>query len=453
MDNKRGFASRLGFIMSRAAFSIGIGNLWKFPYVVGNNGGGAFLLIYLLMVVLVGVPGFLIEITLGRSSQLSPIAGMRRLEGKKKTPWIAIGIVGCAAIFIIVSYATTIVGGWTLGYIIKVIDGSLSGLSAEEIANVFGGFSGNPKIMIYAAVEVLLLWVCLVSGVKKGVEKICSILLPLLFVIMIGLAVYSNVLPGAFSGLMWYLTPDFSAVTASSIAAAATQVLFSIGIGMCCAYVYGSYITKSSNMVKSVALTAVLDTLVAVLAGLICVPALFAFGIEPTAGPSLIYITLPHLFNEMGSFGNVFGALFMLCVFFAGFTSILGGSEALVAVLCDSGKMKRKAAATLVVVAQFLFGFLFTLSFGGGAVSKFRALGMGLFDFFDFISSACLCLGALLMVLYVVFRWGFDKFRDEANQGSCGVFRIRNWMKGYFCLVYPVVLVIVIYCIISGYLL
>ena len=453
MDNKRGFASRLGFIMSMAAFSIGIGNLWKFPYVVGNNGGGAFLLIYLLMVVLVGVPGFLIEITLGRSAQLSPISGMRRLEGKKKTPWIAIGIVGCAAIFIIVSYATTIVGGWTLGYILKVIDGSLSGLSAEEIANVFGGFSGNPKIMIYAAVEVLLLWICLVSGVKKGVEKICSILLPLLFVIMIGLAVYSNVLPGAFSGLMWYLTPDFSAVTASSIAAAATQVLFSIGIGMCCAYVYGSYITKNSNMVKSVALTAVLDTLVAVLAGLICVPALFAFGIEPTAGPSLIYITLPHLFNEMGSFGNVFGALFMLCVFFAGFTSILGGSEALVAVLCDSGKMKRKAAATLVVVAQFLFGFLFTLSFGGGVVSKFRALGMGLFDFFDFISSACLCLGALLMVLYVVFRWGFDKFREEANQGSSGVFRIRKWMKGYFCFVYPVVLVIVIYCIISGYLL
>lgn len=453
MDNKRGFASRLGFIMSMAAFSIGIGNLWKFPYVVGNNGGGAFLLIYLLMVVLVGFPGFLIEITLGRSAQLSPVAGMRRLEGKKKTPWIAIGIVGCAAIFIIVSYATTIVGGWTLGYIVKVIDGSLSGLSAEEIANVFGGFSGNPKIMIYAAVEVLLLWVCLVSGVKKGVEKICSILLPLLFVIMIGLAVYSNVLPGAFSGLMWYLTPDFSAVTASGIAAAATQVLFSIGIGMCCAYVYGSYITKNSNMVKSVALTAVLDTLVAVLAGLICVPALFAFGIEPTAGPSLIYITLPHLFNEMGSFGNVFGAVFMLCVFFAGFTSILGGSEALVAVLCDSGKMQRKAAATLVVVAQFLFGFLFTLSFGGGIVSKFRALGMGLFDFFDFISSACLCLGALLMVLYVVFRWGFDKFREEANQGSSGVFRIRKWMKGYFCFVYPVVLVIVIYCIISGYLL
>lgn len=452
MDNKRGFASRMGFIMSMAAFSIGIGNLWKFPYVVGNNGGGAFLLIYLIMVVLVGIPGFMIEITLGRSSQLSPIAGMKKLEGNKKTPWTAIGIVGCAAIFIIVSYATTIVGGWTLGYIFKVLDGSLKGLSADEIAGVFGSFSGDPKIMIFAALEALLLWGCLVSGVKKGVEKICSVLLPTLLVIMIGLAIYSNVLPGAFAGLKWYITPDFSAVTASSIAAAATQVLFSIGIGMCCAYVYGSYITKESNMIKSVALTAVLDTLVAVLAGLICVPALFAFGIEPTAGPSLIFITLPQLFNEMGSVGTIFGTLFMICVFFAGFTSILGGSEALVAVLCDSGKMKRKAAATLVVVAQFLFGILFTLSFGSGVVSKFRALGMGLFDFFDFISSACLCLGALLMVLYVIFRWGFEKFQSEANKGSSGSFKIQKWMKGYFCVIYPVVLVIVIYCIISGYL-
>lgn len=451
MDGKRGFASRIGFIMSMAAFSIGIGNLWKFPYVVGNNGGGAFLIIYILMVLVVGIPGFLIEITLGRSAQLSPILGMKKLEGKR-TGWQAIGILGCAAIFIIVSYATMIVGGWTIGYIVKVVDGSLAGLSPDEIGAVFGGFAGDPKILIFAAIEAVLLLLCLISGVKKGVEKICKILLPTLLVIMILLAVYANTLPGASEGLIWYLKPDFSAVTASGVAAAATQVFFSIGVGMCCAFVYGSYISKDTNIVKSVFGTAALDTLVAVLAGLICVPALFAFGIEPTAGPSLIYITLPQLFNAMGKFGVVFGGLFMICVFFAGFTSILGGSEALVASISDTGKVGRKASAVIVVAAQFLFGVLFTFSFGSGALSKFQALGMGFFDFFDFISSACLCLGALLMAIYVIFRWGFKKFTLEANEGASGALRIHSWMKGYICVVFPIALVIVIYCIISGYL-
>lgn len=453
MEKTRGFASRLGFIVSMAAFSIGIGNLWKFPYVVGNNGGGAFLLIYLAMVVLVGIPGFLIEITLGRSSQLSPLAGMQRLEDKKGTPWSVIGILGCVAIFIIVSYATTIVGGWTLGYIVKVADGSLTGLSPDEIAGVFGSFSGSPVILGFAAVEAVLLLLCLISGVKKGVEKVNKVLLPALFLIMIGLTVYSNVLPGAIDGLKWYLIPDFSAVTTGSVAAAATQVFFSIGVGMCCAFVYGSYIKKDTNMTKSVVLIAVLDTLIAVLAGLICVPALFAFGIEPTMGPSLIYITLPQLFNAMGSLGRVFGVLFMICVFFAGFTSILGGSEALVASLTDSTKMQRKTAAILVVAAQFLFSILFTFSFGSGAVSQFKALGMGLFDFADFISSTCLCLGALCMVLYVIFRWGFARFQKEANEGAEGCrLRVHDWMKPYICVIFPVVLLVVIYCIISSYL-
>lgn len=335
--------------MSMAAFSIGIGNLWKFPYVVGNNGGGAFLMVYLIIVLIIGVPAFLIELTLGRSSQLSPIGGMRKLEGKK-TGWSSIGWLGCVAIFIIVSYATMIVGGWTGGYIFKIVTGSLKGLTPDEIAGVFGSFCGDPIILVFAAFQALLLWLCLVSGVKKGVEKVCSILLPTLFVIMIILAIYANTLPGALDGLKWYVTPDFSAVTTDSIAAAATQVFFSIGIGMCCAFVYGSYIGKESNLTQSVTLTAVLDTLVAVLAGLICVPALFAFNIEPTAGPSLIFITLPQLFNAMGSFGTIFGALFMICVFFAGFTSILGGSEALVATICDSRGWGRKKAATVIVV-------------------------------------------------------------------------------------------------------
>ena len=452
MEQKRGFASRLGFIISMASFSIGIGNLWKFPYMVGNNGGGAFLLVYIILVLLVGIPGFIIEVTLGRSSQLSPILGMRKLEGNQKTPWSIIGVLGALAIFIIVSYATMIVGGWSGGYIYKIVTGSLAGLSADEIGNTFATFSGSPESLIFAAVEALLLWFCLCSGVKKGVEKVCFVLLPTLLVTMIGLSIYSNTLSGAIEGLKWYLTPDFSKVTTSSIAAAACQVFFSIGIGQCGAFVYGSYSMQEGNLPKSMCITAILDTCVAVLAGILVVPALFSFNIEPTSGPSLIFITLPHLFNSMGSFGTIFGTLYMICVFFAGFTSILGGSEALVALICDGKpEFSRKKAATIVVIAQFLFGVLFTMSFGTGAVSQIRILGLGLFDFADFLSSLCMCLGSVVMLAYVILRWGFGRFQEEANKGASGPVRIYNWMKGYICYIYPVVLIAVFYSIMRMY--
>ncbi|MGN0659669.1 MAG: sodium-dependent transporter [Emergencia sp.] len=453
MESKRGFTSRIGFIMSMAAFCIGIGNLWKFPYVVGNNGGGAFLIVYLIMVVLLGIPAFLIEVTLGRSAQLAPIAGMCRLEEKKSTPWSLIGWFGAFAIFVIDSFAIMIVGGWGGGYIVKVFSGSMQGMNADEIAGVFGEFAGSGACMAYSIIAAVLLWLCLNSGVKKGVEKVCSILLPTLLVIMICLAVYANTLPGASKGLLWYITPDFSKIDFSVISAAATQVFFSIGVGMCCAFVYGSYLSKDTNLVKTLSLTAILDTFVAVLAGLLIVPALFSYGIEPTAGPSLIFITLPHLFNEMGSFGNIFGGLFMICVYFAGFTSILGGSESLVANLGDKMGMSRKKASTIIVIAEFLFSLVFTMSFGDGPVAQFKALGLGFFDFMDFLAEGLgLTIGAILMLAYIIFRWGFKKFQEEANVGASGAFRIHNWMKPYFYIVLPIILLIASYCIIRMYI-
>ena len=239
----------------------------------------------------------------------------------------------------------------------------------------------------------------------------------------------------------------------SSVAAAACQVFFSLGIGQCGAYVYGSYTMKSGNMVPSLTLTALMDTFVAVLAGLLVVPALFAFNIEPTAGPSLIFITLPQLFNSMGSFGQIFGTLYMICVFFAGFTSILGGSEALVCVLCDGKpEWSRRKAATLVVGAQFIFGIVFTMSFGTGGVANIRILGLGLFDFADFIASLCMCLGAVFMLAYIILRWGFKRFQTEVNDGETNaVIRVHNWMKAYVIYVYPVILIAVFYSIMRMY--
>lgn len=450
--NKRGFASRLGFVMSMAAFCIGIGNLWKFPYVVGNNGGGAFLLVYIFLVFLIGIPVFLIEVTLGRSAQLAPVVGMRKLEGKK-TPFSAIGWLASFAIYVINSFAIMIVGGWAGGYIIKTFSGSLNGLNAEEVAAEFSRYSGSTQSVLISMVEIVLLWFCLNGGIKKGIEKVCSILLPVLLCTMVILAIYANTLPGASEGLKWYLTPDFSKIDLSVISAAATQVFFSIGIGMCCAFVYGSYFDKEKDLPSSLVTTALLDTLMAVLAGLLIVPALFSFGIEPTVGPSLIFVTLPNLFNQMGSLGQIFGGCFMICVYFAGFTSLLGGSEALVANLTDAFGCSRRKAATGVTIAEFLFSIVFTMSFGDGPVAHFKALGLGFFDFADFLAEGlCLTIGTILMLIFVNFRWGFDKFQKEANHGAKGKIRIYNWMKPYFTIVLPVLLLFVCYGIIRMYI-
>ncbi len=450
---KRGFSSRFGFLMSMAAFSIGIGNLWKFPYVVGNSGGGAFLLVYVLMVALFGIPCFLIELTLGRASQKSPIMGMRVLENKKRTPWALIGWLGVIAIFLIISYATTIVGGWTGGYIFKVIGGAFEGMSPDSIGGVFGAFSGSGGAIIGGAVMSVLLLLCLIGGIKKGVERVCSIMLPVLFVIMIGLAIYANTLPGAFEGLKWYLTPDFSKIDLSVISAAGMQVCFSIGIGMCCAFVYGSYLQKDKPLFGTAVLTGVMDTVIAVLAGILIVPALFSFGIEPTAGPSLIFITLPQLFTDMGSFGRVFGGLFMVCVFLAGFTSILGGAESLVATLTDNTKLSRKKSALLIVVLMFVVSIFVTLSFREGPVGALKIMGFGLFDFMDFISSGiCLPVGALLMLAFVIFRWHYAKFREEVNAGEAKGMMLPKGLKYYFYIVVTIILIFIVYSILRSYL-
>ena len=450
---KRGFSSNLGFLLSMAAFSIGIGNLWKFPYMVGANGGGAFLLIYLAIVILVGVPGLLIELTLGRSAGYSPFKGMEVLEGKKKTGWSVIGVLGAFAIFTICSYATMIVGGWTGGYIVKMITGEIQSLDAAGIAELFGTFSGSNMTIFFSLLQAILLWFCLCSGVKKGVEKVCTIVLPTLFVILLFLAVYSNLLPGASEGLKWYLTPNFDNVSADTVSAAACQVFYSIGMGQCGAFVYGSYIGKKTNLTKSVVATAGMDTFIAVLAGLVCVPALFSFGIEPTMGPSLIYITLPNLFNRMGGIGIVFGLLFMICVFFAGFTSILGGSEALVASVTDkTQKVSRKTAATIICVAEFLFSILFTFSFRGGFFAEFKAVGLGFFDFFDFLATTAMGIGVMVMLCYVLFRWKFAKLRAEANEGAEGSkLHVAGWMKVYIDYIYPIVMIFVLYCLFQMY--
>ncbi|MBM6830266.1 sodium-dependent transporter [Anaerotignum lactatifermentans] len=251
-NESRGFGTRIGYILSMAGFCIGIGNLWKFPYMVGANGGGAFLICYLIIALCVGVPLFLIEVQIGRSSQLSGIAGMRRLTGKKGSGWNAIGWIALFTVTIICFYLITIIG-WNLGYIVKVATGSLSGMDGAAIAQEFTDFSGSWSCVGYTVIVVVLGWILMNTGVKTGVEKVCTFAMPLLIVMLIGLAIYANTLPGSREGLMWYITPDFSKINVSVFQAAAVQVFYSIGVGMCCGIVYGSYINKKADMVGDTA--------------------------------------------------------------------------------------------------------------------------------------------------------------------------------------------------------
>jgi NSS family neurotransmitter:Na+ symporter len=450
LEERQGFGSKLGFILTMAGFCIGVGNLWKFPYMVGNNGGGAFLIVYLVLVVLMGIPLFAIEATLGRTSQASPIIGMRKLT-KKGSPWTLIGWCGTLALFLLTSYCVMVVGGWCLGYFWKILTGSMNGLDAEGVGVVFSEFTGGKSVFIFELILCVLLFVVIKRGIKDGVEKICKVLMPILFVVLIGLAIFSATMDGAGEGLKWYLTPNFSAITPQVIAAAASQVFLSIGVGMAVSFVYGSYLSKSENLVSNVTIAAGLDTLVAMISGFIIVPALFTFNIEPTAGASLIFVTLPNLFNRMPG-GAIFGGIFFLCVALAGFTTMIGQVEALTATAIEMFHINRKNATLFVLIALFVFDIPITLSQGVGPLAGVKIMAMDIFSFVDFIASGILLnLGALLMLAFVVFVWKFDKFKTEANIGASGKIKVHDWMKPIINIVCTILMVIIVFSIVKGY--
>lgn len=455
MEQKRGFGSRIGYIMTLAGFCIGISNMWKFPYLVGANGGGAFLLIYFICVILIGFPMFILEQQLGRSAQLSGIAGMRKLASGRKGKgfWVfSCGWLGVITVGLIAFYFWTILG-WNLGYIIKVADGSLYGLSTEATAQTFTDFSGSWGCVACSAVCAVLMWFMLNTDFKKGVEKLCTYALPALFILLIGLAIYSNTLPGSGKGLSWYLTPNFEGVDIfACIQAACVQVFFSVGIGMACAFVYGSYIAKDANLTGDASTAIVMDTCVAILSGLVCTPALFAFGIEPTAGPSLIFVSLPQLFTAMGNIpGRIFGFIFLVAVFLACITSMAAVQEAMVANFGDRFGWSRKKANTITILITFGFSVFVTLNQGNGVLSSLKILKMDFFSFFDMVGSAFgLTLGSLAMLAFVIFVMGFDRFRKEANLGAKGP-RIGKWMKWHYQLVLPLILLFVFYCVLRMY--
>ncbi len=421
--------------MATAGFAVGLGNIWRFPYVVGENGGAAFLIVYLAFAVLIGIPLMTSEISLGRKSQLSPIAGMRKLTGKAKSPWNLIGWMGVLTATVIQSYYIMLVA-WIVGYFVMMATGRFAGASPEQIQSVYDGFVSRPlPVLGYSLLLVMLMGVVLARGLTKGLERVAKIAMPALFVLLLLLVVRSLTFPGAGEGLSWYLKPDFSKLTGNSLLAALGQAFYSIGIGMAGAFGFGSYLhAQRSDVPGNAVLVVGLDTAVAFIAGLAIFPALFAFGISPDSGPGLVFVTMPNLFGQMPA-GQLFGIAFFFLVTLAAFTSAIALFEVLSATLRDLLQLSRTTSVVITLSAVFVLSVPIVLS--QGPWSHIQIFGRDLFGLADHVTGTyMLAIGGLLIALYVAVVWGWSNFRDETNIGS-GRIKINSTWKPFVRFIIP----------------
>ena len=423
---REAWASRFGFIMATAGFAIGLGNIWRFPYLTGTNGGGAFLLVYVLFSILIGIPLLSAEISMGRKAQLTPLAGMTSLTGSAWSPWNLIAWLGMAAAVLIQSYYLMLIG-WIIGYFRMIVTGQLATVPPDRLAATYEAFIGTPgPVIVYTMLVIVFLALIARRGLRRGLERVGIYAMPVLFVLLLLLAIRSLTFPGSWKGLVWYLTPDFSAINGRILLEALGQAFYSIGIGMATAFGLGSYLHREdSDVPGNAALVVACDTFVAFLAGLVIFPALFAFGLEPDTGPGLLFVTMTNMFARMPA-GSVFGGAFFFLLILAAITSAAALFEVLTTTLTDLTRLRRRTATWLLAG---MFGLLSTpviLSLAPG--SSLRVLGMNLFDFADVASGRYLLpLGGLMLALYVAFVWGFDRFRDDTNVGAGRVRVTAAW--------------------------
>ena len=445
------FGSRLGFIMISAGCAIGLGNVWRFPYITGKYGGAAFVLIYLLFLVLLGLPIMVMEFAVGRGSQASIALSFDRLE-PLGTKWHWYKWFGIGGNYLLMMFYTTI-GGWLLLYTGKMAIGEFKGLDADGVTGVFTSLLGQPVTMTICMILVVVLCFGIVCmGLQKGVEQITKKMMILLFVLMIILAVRSVTLPGAEKGLEFYLLPDFKKAAEAGlkevIFAAMGQAFFTLSLGIGAIAIFGSYIGKERTLTGEAVCVTVLDTLVALIAGFIIFPACFAFNVQPDSGPSLIFITLPNIFNAMSA-GRIWGTIFFLCMFFAACSTIIAVFENLIAFVMDLTNCSRTKAVVGNLIAITVLSL--PCIFGFNIWSGFMPLGAGssIQDLEDFIvSNNLLPIGSLIYLLFCTSRygWGWDKFQKEANAGS-GI-KFPSWARFYVSYILPL---IVLFIFVQGY--
>lgn len=432
--------SRLGFILLSAGCAIGIGNVWRFPYVAGKYGGGAFVLFYLFFLIIMGLPVMTMEFAVGRASKKSVIRSFKELE-KPGQKWHLHGYVGLAGNFCLMMFYTT-VAGWMLYYFYLMLTGGFAGTDASEVGRIFTGMQSEPGTMagMMLAVVVLGFTVCSV-GLQNGVERITKVMMAALLAIMVILAVHSATMKGGAEGLRFYLKPDFDRMAevgiTETIVAAMNQAFFTLSLGIGSMAIFGSYIDKEHTLLKESVNIALLDTFVAIVAGLIIFPACFAFDISPDSGPSLIFITLPNVFNNMAG-GRIWGTLFFIFMSFAAFSTVLAVFENIISCGMDMWGLSRKKSCLINMILVAVLSIPCVLGFN--LWKEFQPLGAGsnILDLEDFlVSNIMLPLGSFVYLFFCVskYGWGFNNYLKEANSGK-GL-KIPGWLKGYLQFVLP----------------
>lgn len=414
--NKRAtFGSKLGVILATVGCAVGLGNIWRFPYMVGANGGAAFLLVYIICILLLGLPVMITEFFIGRRSRRNAAGAFKVMA--PGTKWSFIGYNGVTAAFLILGFYS-VVAGWTLEYILQAVNGSLSGKTAADFTAEFEAFSsGIVRPILWTAVFIALTHLIIVSGVKEGIERASKVMMPLLFFILIALCIRSVTLEGAEEGLVFLFHPDFEKITSSVVLSAMGQAFFSLSIGMGCLITYSSYFSKTTHLQTTALQVTILDTLVAILAGVMIFPAVFSFGIAPTAGPELVFITLPNVFEQL-PLGGLWSFVFFVLLGLAALTSTISLHEVVTAYVHEEYHISRQKAAWFVSAGILILGVLSSLSMG--ILKPYTIFGLNFFDFLDYVTAKIMLpVGGMLICIFVGMRIDKKILKEElTNQGT-----------------------------------
>ncbi len=450
---RESLGSRLGFILLSAGCAIGIGNVWRFPYMVGKNGGGLLVLAYVFFLVALGVPILTMEYAMGRSSRVSILSAFKKLE-KKGTKWHIHGYFAIAGNYILLMFYS-VVSGWMLKYFVMTATGQFEGLDSNGVDKMYQNMMASPKALIGYMVVTMVITVIVASmGLQAGVEKVTKVMMIALIVIMIGLGIYATTLPNAAQGISFYLKPNIKTVEKVGIGnvlyGALNQSFFTLSLGIGSMEIFGSYINKERSLVGEALLVAGLDTFVAIVAGLITIPACFSFGVAPDKGPSLIFLTLSNVFISLKG-GRIIGSFFFLFMYFAALSTMIGVFENSVSFSIDLLKFKRKKAALISGIVITIGSIPCALGFNVWSAFQPLRPGNTIMDLEDFIvSNLLLPIGALIVCLFCTtkYGWGFDKYIEEVNSGK-GI-KFTKGLKLYFKYVIPAVLLfLIVYGILS----
>lgn len=448
MKEREKLGSRLGFILISAGCAIGIGNVWKFPYMAGQGGGGAFVLFYLIFLLLLGLPIMTMEFAVGRASQKSPVKAYYALE-KPGQKWHIHGYITLIGCYLLMMFYTT-VSGWMLHYFYLTATGQFTGLDSKAVSGQFNTMLSQPLVMGFWMIVVVIAGILVCSiGLQNGLEKVTKVMMISLLLIMIVLAVNSFFMDGAKEGLSFYLIPDFGRMKEigiiKTITGAMNQAFFTLSLGIGAMAIFGSYIGKERSLLGESLNIALLDTFVAITSGLIIFPACFTFNVDQTSGPGLIFITLPNIFNHI-PMGRLWGSLFFVFMSFAAFSTILAVFENIISCGMELTSWSRKKSSFINAIAIILLSIPCVLGYNLWSWDGFAVFGGAVLDFEDFlVSNLFLPLGSLVYLLFCTSRygWGWKNFTTEANTGK-GL-KIQNWMRGYITYILPLIVLFIFF--------